>query len=77
MSLDWSDYRGIAEALAARHPDTDRMALGLDELRGMILALPDFTGAPQPPDDDTLEDILAAWTLLEAEEDDGAADAYV
>lgn len=64
MLLSWSDQTGIARALIRTYPETDRLALGVDELRGLITALPGFAGPPNPPSETYLRSILWTWMRL-------------
>ena len=70
MQLSWSDRDSIARALIQAYPDTDRLALNLDDLKCMICALPCFAGPPEPPRKAHLESILWTWMRI-ADEDGG------
>jgi FeS assembly protein IscX len=70
MQLSWSDRDSIARALIQTYPDTDRIALTLEQLKGMVNALPGFEGPPEPPRKAHLESILWTWMRL-ADEDGG------
>jgi FeS assembly protein IscX len=63
--LVWNDASGIAQALAARYPDCDRLALGRDELGLMISGLDGFGDAARP-DPRQLDHILWTWMRLAA-----------
>lgn len=69
MQLTWSDRDSIARALVQAYPDTDRLALTLDELRRLVCALPGFSGPPEPPRKAHLESIL--WTWMRFADEDG------
>jgi FeS assembly protein IscX len=64
MQLSWSDRDRIAEALAEAHPETDRLALSLDDVKDLVRALPGFAGPPEPPRKAHLESILWTWMRL-------------
>ena len=64
MQLSWSDRESIAKALIESYPETDRLALSLDDLKGMVVALPAFAGPPEPPKTAHLESILWTWMRL-------------
>jgi FeS assembly protein IscX len=64
MQLSWSDREGIAKALLQAYPETDRLALSLDDLKGMVTALPQFSDRPEPPKKAHLETILWTWMRL-------------
>lgn len=64
MQLSWSDRDRIAEALAQAYPETDRLSLSLDDLKGLVVALPGFAGPPEPPREAHLESILWTWMRL-------------
>lgn len=73
MQLSWSDQDRIAEALWATYPEQDRLALGSEELRRLIIALPTFNDAPQPPATAWLDKIL--WTWMRIADERGAPPA--
>ena len=64
MQLSWSDRDSIAKALAEAYPETDRLALSLDNLKNMVTRLPGFAGTPEPPRKAHLESILWTWMRL-------------
>jgi FeS assembly protein IscX len=64
MPLSWSDQTGIAKALHRAYPEEERLALGLEELRTRIIALPEFAGPPRPPDEAFLRAILWTWMRI-------------
>ena len=61
MGLKWTDTRDIAIALAEAHPDVDPMKLRFTDLRGWIMALPDFDDLPEHSGEKSLEAIQMAW----------------
>jgi len=61
MGLKWTDTRDIAIALAEAHPDVDPMKLRFTDLRGWIMALPDFDDLPEHSGEKILEAIQMAW----------------
>lgn len=69
--LSWSDQTGIAKALLKLYPETDRLALGIDELRALVISLPRFAGPPQPPTNAHLTSIL--WTWMRLADEGGSA----
>lgn len=64
MQFSWNDRENIAKALIQTHPDADRLAMSLDDLRALVTALPGFDGPPQPPRAAHLESILWTWMRL-------------
>ena len=42
MQLSWSDQAEIAQALARAYPEKDRLDLSLEELRCLVLSLPEI-----------------------------------
>ena len=61
MQLRWSDQDRIAQALQEAYPETDRLALTMDELEGLILSLAQFDDVPKAPGKRHLEKILWGW----------------
>ena len=61
MGLKWTDTREIAIALEETHPDVDPMKLRFTDLRGWVLALPDFDDDPEHSGDKILEALQMAW----------------
>lgn len=64
MQLSWSDQDRVAEALWATYPEQDRLALGSEELRLLIISLPEFKDQPQPPGAAWLDKILWTWMRI-------------
>jgi FeS assembly protein IscX len=67
MQLSWQDREAIARELMQAYPDTDRIALTLDALKGMVTSLPQFQGPAEPPRKIYLEAILWTWMRLAGE----------
>jgi FeS assembly protein IscX len=70
MTLDWSDPREIAIALADAHEDMDTgqvMYVRFTDLLAMIMALEGFTGDAADCSEGRLESVQAVW-LEEIEE---------
>jgi FeS assembly protein IscX len=59
--MDWGDYELIGEALAKAYPDIVSIDLSLDELARLVVGLPGFRGAAQPPDWRYLTAVETAW----------------
>ena len=59
--MKWTDSREIAIALSEAHPDVDPMRVNFVDLRGWVLALPDFDDDPKRSGEKILEAIQAAW----------------
>jgi FeS assembly protein IscX len=57
MKMTWKDYEEVAWALADKYPDQDPLKLSFPKLHGMILALPEFAGAPDGSNEAILESI--------------------
>ncbi|MFN4262130.1 MAG: Fe-S cluster assembly protein IscX [Thioalkalivibrionaceae bacterium] len=66
--MKWTDTLEIAIELAEAHPDVDPRRLNFVELRGWVIALPDFDDAPERSGERILEAIQAAW-IEESQED--------
>jgi len=64
MQLSWSDRENIAKALMQNFPETERLSLPLDQLKQMVVSLPEFSGPPEPPKPAHLESILWTWMRL-------------
>jgi FeS assembly protein IscX len=61
MGLKWTDIQEIAIALDEARPDTDPRFLNFVDLRGWVLALPDFDDAPGHSGEKVLEAVQMAW----------------
>lgn len=61
MQLRWSDVNEIAIELVDTWPEIDPLQLNFVELRERVLALPDFTDAPERCGEKVLEAIQMAW----------------
>lgn len=73
MPLTWSDEPGIAKALCAAYPETDRLALNPSALCALIVSLQNFEDAPEPPRPQSLTAILWQWMRF-ADEGEGIFD---
>ena len=60
MSLKWTDIYDLAIALADTHPEVDPRYVNFVDLRGWVLALPEFTDDPQRCGEKILEAIQMA-----------------
>lgn len=67
MHLSWQDQDGIARALLKSYPDQERLALTVEALRRLIVALPEFNDAPMPPKTAYINKILWTWMRLSDE----------
>ncbi|TWH76687.1 FeS assembly protein IscX [Azomonas agilis] len=61
MSLKWTDVQEIALQLMEQKPDIDPHYLNFVDLHQWVLALPDFTDAPDHGGEKVLEAIQSAW----------------
>lgn len=61
MQLSWSEPAKIAQALLNAYPETDRQLISLEDLRQMVLSLPNFKDEPLPPRLACLESVLWNW----------------
>lgn len=61
MGLKWTDVLEIGIALAETHPDQDPLAVNFVDLRGWVMALPDFDDDPNHCGEKILEAIQSAW----------------
>lgn len=61
MGLKWTDVQDIAIALDETRPETDPRYLNFVDLRGWVLALPDFDDVPEHSGEKVLEAIQMAW----------------
>jgi FeS assembly protein IscX len=59
--MKWTDSLDIAIALADEHPDVDPKRVNFVDLRGWVLALPDFDDDPKRCGEKILEAIQMAW----------------
>lgn len=59
--LTWDDAGKIGVLLARKHPELSPLATHLDELRRLVMDLPEFQGASTTGDKSKLEAIQAAW----------------
>lgn len=66
MPLHWDNQADIAQALIRTYPEADRLSLSMDDVRRLILTLPDFCDHETPPNDAYLRAILAHWIRLDA-----------
>lgn len=64
MQLSWSQQDRLAEALWAAYPEQDRLTLDPEALRRLIIALPGFNDAPQPPSRAWLNKVLWTWMRI-------------
>ncbi|MEA1938398.1 MAG: Fe-S cluster assembly protein IscX [Pseudomonadota bacterium] len=70
MSLHWEGYTEIARALDTLYPSHDRVHMSRDDLRKLVVALPDFSDSPEPDDPELFDAILYAWIGLHNENDE-------
>ena len=61
MELKWVDVQEIAISLSEAHPDADPRFLNFVQLRGWVLALPEFNDDPERCGEKILEAIQLAW----------------
>jgi FeS assembly protein IscX len=61
MAMTWRDTEELARALALRHPEKDPLGVPSDELRLLVVALPDFADDPGAATLEDLEEIQSAW----------------
>ena len=59
--MKWTDTLEIAMALADSHPDVDPHRLNFVDLHRWVMALPDFSDAPDRSGEKILEAIQQAW----------------
>ena len=59
--MKWTDSRDIAIALLDKFPDQDPKTVNFVDLRGWVLALPDFKDDPKHCGERILEAIQMAW----------------
>lgn len=71
MQLAWTDRDDIAKALIQTYPDADRLALSLEDVQAMVVSLPGFADAPEPPRPAYVEAILWTWMRLADEGEAG------
>jgi FeS assembly protein IscX len=76
MHLSWKEQDRIAKALLTAYPEQDRLALNLEQLRQLIVALPGFQDTPQPPGDAWLNKILWTWMRMAHAEEDAVLDVF-
>lgn len=68
--LTWGQIKDIAQALVRYYPDVERLDCSPEDIRQLVVALPEFDDDPAPPSDKTLDSILWQWMRL-ADEDAG------
>ena len=61
MTLKWTDTLEIAIQLADAHPDIDPLTIRFTDLHAWVIALPEFSDAPDRSGEKILEAIQAAW----------------
>ena len=64
MALVWTEIYDIIPALLETYPSMSYDQIkysGFDELKELIVSLPDFCDDPIASDEDTLEEIQNAW----------------
>jgi len=61
MGLKWTDTLDIAIALDEAHPDVDPRYVNFVDLRGWVMALPEFDDDPAHSGEKILEAIQMAW----------------
>jgi FeS assembly protein IscX len=59
--LNWEASYGIALALIEAHPEADVEAVGLEQIKQWVLALPNFADDPLLVNEGILNDILREW----------------
>jgi FeS assembly protein IscX len=60
-TLDWDASYEIILALRRAYPTTDVNSVGLQQLKDMIVALPNFVDDPAIAHDGLLREILREW----------------
>lgn len=60
-TLHWDASYEIVLALMERHPDVDVSSVGIQQLKQMIVDLPEFEDDPMLANDRMLNDILREW----------------
>lgn len=61
MTLKWTDVQEIAIQLSEQKPEIDPNNLNFVELHQWVLALPEFSDAPDRGGEKVLEAIQSAW----------------
>lgn len=61
LTLDWDASYEIIRALRRRYPDVDVNDVGLQQLKAMIITLPNFVDDPTLAHDALLSEILREW----------------
>lgn len=61
MTLKWTDVQEIAIQLSEQKPEIDPNHLNFVELHRWVLALPEFSDAPDRGGEKVLEAIQSAW----------------
>lgn len=62
--LKWSQIKQVAQALVYYYPDVERLDCTREDVRQLVVALPEFQDDPSPPSDKTLDSILWQWMRL-------------
>ncbi len=74
--MNWNNYPEIAEALAKQHSGVDFINIKEEEIRKLVLKLPDFEGAEYPEDSDVLDAILTVWIDIDSDDGEYKAGRY-
>ena len=64
MTLKWTDTLEIAIQLVDAHPDVDPKKIRFTDLHAWVIALPEFSDAPDRSGEKILEAIQAAWIAV-------------
>lgn len=59
--MKWTDVQDIAIELYEAHPDVDPKYIRFTDLHAWVMALPDFSDAPDHSNEKILEAIQMAW----------------
>ena len=76
MGLTWNDARPIGEALYDLDDATHPLTVRFTELHAMVLALPEFDGAPEASSEGALEAIQMIWYEEWQEDHDASEEPY-
>lgn len=69
MSLVWSKYWEIADALSKAYPNQDLANINYAELSKLIIELPEFNDDPIVPGEEILDAVVNCWIDIEYPEE--------
>jgi FeS assembly protein IscX len=59
--MDWINIEEIAKSLVKNHPDKNYLTCSQEDLRLLVISLPEFSGSSHPPDPFYFSSIAFSW----------------